>query len=152
MNKCRKTIRQRLNKKFTEFFICVYYFYLVETSFMMAASSSTQFDDKIIIKYDNFYFLLAVRMCNYSYFCISNGEPTLLVHCLYHMSPLNHKRTTSSLAPPICYVAKILQLKDRRFPIRFDHNKTRVTLSVNCMARIASKCGSLVIFHGTTRF
>jgi len=33
------------------------------------------------------------------------------------MSPLNHKRTTSSLAPPIFYVAKKLQLKDRRFPI-----------------------------------
>jgi hypothetical protein len=28
------------------------------------------------------------------------------------MSPLNHKRTTSSLAPPI-----FRQLKDRRFPI-----------------------------------
>jgi len=33
------------------------------------------------------------------------------------MSPLNHKRTTSSLAPPIFYVAKIWQLQDRRLPI-----------------------------------
>jgi hypothetical protein len=35
-----------------------------------------------------------------------NEEPTLLVPCLYWMSPLNHKRTTSSLAPPIIYVVK----------------------------------------------
>jgi hypothetical protein len=33
------------------------------------------------------------------------------------MSPLNHIRTTSSLAPPIFYVVKNRQLKDRRFPI-----------------------------------
>ena len=33
------------------------------------------------------------------------------------MLPLNHKRTTSSLAPPIFYVVKNLQLKDRRLPI-----------------------------------
>ncbi len=33
------------------------------------------------------------------------------------MSPLNHKRTTRSLVPPIFYVVKNLQLKDRRFPI-----------------------------------
>jgi len=31
------------------------------------------------------------------------------------MSQLNHKRNTSSLAPPIFYVAK--QSEDRRFPI-----------------------------------
>jgi len=31
----------------------------------------------------------------------NNGEPTLLVHCFYQMLPLNHKRTTSSWAPPI---------------------------------------------------
>ncbi len=36
----------------------------------------------------------------------SNGEPTLLVHCLYKMTPLNHKRTPSSLAPHICCAAK----------------------------------------------
>ncbi len=49
-----------------------------------------------------------------------NEEPTLLVHCLYQMSPLNHKRTTSSLAPPIFYAAKKWQLKDRRLPtVRF---------------------------------
>ncbi len=35
-----------------------------------------------------------------------NGELTLLVHCLHYMLPLNCKRTTSSLAPPIIYVAK----------------------------------------------
>jgi hypothetical protein len=29
---------------------------------------------------------------------------------------LNHKRTKSFFAPPIFYVAKKLQLKDRRFP------------------------------------
>jgi len=33
------------------------------------------------------------------------------------MSPLNHKRTTSSLAPPIFYVAKKWHLKDRGLPI-----------------------------------
>jgi len=33
------------------------------------------------------------------------------------MLQLNHKRTTSSLAPPIFYVAKKWQLKDGRFPI-----------------------------------
>jgi len=42
-----------------------------------------------------------------------NGESTLLVHGLYQMSPLNHKRSTSSLAPPIFYVAKKWQLKGR---------------------------------------
>jgi len=31
--------------------------------------------------------------------------------------PLNHERTTSSLAPPIFYVAKNWQLEDRRLPI-----------------------------------
>jgi len=36
------------------------------------------------------------------------------------MLPLNHKRTTSSLAPPIFYLAKNHQLKDRRFPIKKD--------------------------------
>jgi len=33
------------------------------------------------------------------------------------MSPLNHKRTTISLAPPIFYAVKKWQLKDRRLPI-----------------------------------
>jgi len=47
-----------------------------------------------------------------------NGEPTLLVLCLYQMLPLNHKRTTSSLAPPIFYVAKNSAIKNRRLPIR----------------------------------
>ncbi len=36
-----------------------------------------------------------------------NGEPNLLVKCLFQMSPLNHKRATISLAPPIFYVAKM---------------------------------------------
>jgi len=45
------------------------------------------------------------------------SQPTLLVHRLYQMLPLNNKRTTGSLAPPILYVAKKLQLKDRRLPI-----------------------------------
>ncbi len=40
-----------------------------------------------------------------------NEEPTLLVHCLFQISPLNHKRTTSSLAPPIIYVAKNSAIK-----------------------------------------
>jgi len=39
------------------------------------------------------------------------GEPILLVHCFYKMSPLNHKRTTSSLVPPIFYVMKNLAKK-----------------------------------------
>jgi len=30
-----------------------------------------------------------------------NGKSTLLVHCLYQMSPLNHKMTSSSFVPPI---------------------------------------------------
>jgi len=42
---------------------------------------------------------------------IANGEPSLLVQCLYLMSPLNHKRTTSSLVPPIICVAKKLAIK-----------------------------------------
>jgi len=44
-------------------------------------------------------------------FRISNGKYTLLVHCLYYMLALNHKRTTSSLAPSIFYVAKKLAIK-----------------------------------------
>jgi len=44
-----------------------------------------------------------------SHFLI-NDEPTLLVHCLYKMLPLNHKGTTSSLAQPIVYLAKKLAL------------------------------------------
>jgi len=33
------------------------------------------------------------------------------------MLPLNHKRATSSLAPPLFCEAKNWQFKDRRFPI-----------------------------------
>ncbi len=41
----------------------------------------------------------------------------ILVHCLYQMLTLNHKRTTNSLVPPILYVANNWQLIERRFPI-----------------------------------
>jgi len=37
--------------------------------------------------------------------CVSLSA--LLVNYFYEMSPLNHKRTTSSLAPPIFYAAKM---------------------------------------------
>ncbi len=51
--------------------------------------------------------------------CWCNGEPTLLVHCLYQMLPLNHKRTTSSLAPPIiCVPKKIGNKKIEGSPIK----------------------------------
>jgi len=42
---------------------------------------------------------------------INNGELMLLVLCLYQTSPLNHKRTTISLAPPIFYVTKNSAIK-----------------------------------------
>ncbi len=45
-----------------------------------------------------------------------NEEPTLSIHCLYQMWPLNHKRTTSSLAPPIFYVAKKYAIKRQKVP------------------------------------
>ncbi len=45
----------------------------------------------------------------------ANGELTLLVHCLFQMLPLNHKRTTSSLAPPF-FVAKKLAIKRQKAP------------------------------------
>jgi hypothetical protein len=38
-------------------------------------------------------------------------NPTPLVHCLYQMSPLYQKRTTSSKAIPIFYVEKQLAIK-----------------------------------------
>ncbi len=47
------------------------------------------------------------------------GKSTLLVHCLYQMSPLNHKRTTSSIAPSVFNVVKNWHLKDWRFAITF---------------------------------
>ncbi len=40
----------------------------------------------------------------------NNGKSTLLVHCLYQMSPFNHKRSASSLASPKFYVAKKLAI------------------------------------------
>jgi len=39
------------------------------------------------------------------------------------MSPLNDRRTTSSLAQPTFYVAKNQQLKNRRFFIDFNKAK-----------------------------
>ncbi len=53
---------------------------------------------------------------NHRCLCLVNKEPTLLVHCLYQMSSLNHKRTTSSLAPPIFYVAKNSAIKRQNAP------------------------------------
>jgi len=41
--------------------------------------------------------IIDVRVCVKS----NCKKPSLLVHCLYKMMPLNHKRTTSFLAPPI---------------------------------------------------
>ncbi len=41
----------------------------------------------------------------------NGGQLTLLVHCLHWMLPLNHNRTTISLAPPIFCVAKKLAIK-----------------------------------------
>ncbi len=40
--------------------------------------------------------------------------------------PLNHKRTISSLAPPVFYIAKKGNKKDRRFPTE----KSTITLCV----------------------
>jgi hypothetical protein len=44
------------------------------------------------------------------------------------MLPLNHKRTTSSSAPPIFYAVKNWQLKDRKFTIDY-------TLNGQCQSR-----------------
>jgi hypothetical protein len=59
-----------------------------------------------------------LRKCVYCFLCSaiqlqdqSNGKPTLLVHCLCQMLPLNHKKTTSSLVPPIIRVAKKRTIK-----------------------------------------
>ncbi len=57
---------------------------------------------------------------------LQTGSQRFLVHCLYLMSPLNHKRTTSSLAPPIFYVAKKLQKKDKGFPILFFYLEVKI--------------------------
>jgi len=46
------------------------------------------------------------------------------------MSPLNNKRTTSSLEPPIFYVAKIWQQKDRRPITQFFFEKYLLSLNV----------------------
>ncbi len=40
------------------------------------------------------------------------GKTTLSLQCLYQMSPLNHKRTTSSLVQPRFYIAKKSAIKD----------------------------------------
>ncbi len=47
----------------------------------------------------------------YKMFALTNSESTLLDDCLYYMSPLNHKRPTSSLATTLICVAKILAIK-----------------------------------------
>jgi hypothetical protein len=52
-----------------------------------------------------------------SKFVISLGlKPTLLVHCLYEMLPLNHKRATSSLAPPPYILCNKKFGDKKRFP------------------------------------
>jgi len=58
------------------------------------------------------------------------------------MSPLNHKRTTSSLAPPIFYVAKNVQLKDT--PLLQKLEKPKKT--IESFYRIAIAC-ILKIFY-----
>ncbi len=59
------------------------------------------------------------KTCRFHNLFKRNGKPTLFLQCLYKMSPLNHKRTTSSLAPPIFYVAKkIGNLKIEGSPLR----------------------------------
>ncbi len=40
------------------------------------------------------------------------GKTTLSLQCLYQMSPLNHKRTASSLVQPRFYIAKKSAIKD----------------------------------------
>ncbi len=45
-----------------------------------------------------------------------NGQPSLLVYCLYEMLPLDNKRTTSSSAPPLFYVTKNLAIKRWKVP------------------------------------
>jgi len=46
------------------------------------------------------------------------------------MVPLNHERTTSSLAPPIFYVTKNWQLKDRRLPIKTSSTYEKLSCSL----------------------
>jgi hypothetical protein len=56
-----------------------------------------------------------------------NGKPTFLFQCLYFMSPLNHKKTTSSLAPPIFYVTKNLAIKKiEGFPFHQHYSFTKI--------------------------
>ncbi len=69
-----------------------------------------------------------------------NGEATLLVHCLYQMSPLNHRRTTSSLAPPIFYVAKKSAIKRQKDPhclsiLSTIDSKRKLTMSPDVMLK-----------------
>ncbi len=51
-----------------------------------------------------------------SYSCEQEWQHTLLIHCLYYMSPFNHERTTSSTASSIFYVAKKLAIKRKMVP------------------------------------
>jgi len=43
------------------------------------------------------------------------------------MSPLNHIRTKNNLAPPIFYVAKNWNVKERVFPVVKRGNQTKVS-------------------------
>ena len=78
----------------------------------------------------------------------TNGKPILLVHCLYYILPLNHKRTTSSLASSIFYVAKNCQLKDRKFPIVSTNDHYILN---NKMKQIKLHNVNLVIIRETNR-
>ena len=53
-----------------------------------------------------------------AFVCFSSmaSLPTLSIHCLYQMLPLNHKRTTSSLVPPLFYLAKNSAIKRQKVP------------------------------------
>ncbi len=58
-----------------------------------------------------------IKTCEIRYFYELSEWAYSLVQFLYQMLPLNHKKTTSFLAPPIFYVAKHQQLKERRIPL-----------------------------------
>ncbi len=67
-----------------------------------------------------FCYIFAALFGKYNKRHVVNGKPTLLVHCL--LSPRNHKRTTSSLALPIFYVAKIRNKKIEGTPLKVCKN------------------------------
>ncbi len=109
--------------------VCMFYFYLIDQIMSLKVFDKilahVLFNPPLeprgaILNYNsplfaslNLFFSLVIKFYSHTYLrhCMDlvdfiNGEPTLLVHCLYQMSPLNRKKTTSSLAPPIFYVAK----------------------------------------------